>query len=188
MMNVYISLLHFPVYDKNRRIVTTAVTNMDVHDITRAAKTYDLAGYFVVTPIREQQAMVQALIDHWTHGAGGTYNPIRREAFKLLRVVPDFSSVREEVQRRSGVVPLTVGTSAKQSPRAMSFEALRSRIETEEGSVILTLGTGWGLEEKFFDSLDAVLEPIDGGCSYNHLSVRSAAAILLDRLRGERSQ
>ncbi len=188
MMDVYISLLHFPVYDKNRRIVTTAVTNMDIHDIARAARTYDLAGYFLVTPIREQQAMVQELIDHWSHGAGGKYNPIRKKAFELLRVVPDFDAVRAEVERLSGTVPLTVGTSAKRCPRAMSFGALRRRIETEEGSMILTLGTGWGLEQTFFDSLDATLEPIDGGCSYNHLSVRSAASILLDRLKGERSQ
>ncbi len=187
-MEVYISLLHFPVYDKNRKIVTTAVTNMDIHDITRAAKTYDLAGYFLVTPIREQQAMVQELITHWTEGAGGNYNPIRREAFELLQVVPDFEAVRAEVQRRSGVVPLTVGTSARPNPRAMSFEALRRRIESDEGSMILTLGTGWGMEHEFFDSLDAVLEPISGGCDYNHLSVRSAAAILLDRLKGERGQ
>jgi len=187
-MDVYISLLHFPVYDKNRRIVTTAVTNMDIHDIARAARTYDLAGYFVVTPIREQQAMVQELIDHWTDGAGGEYNPIRREAFGLLRVVPDFDAARAEVQRRDGAPPLTVGTSARPNPRALSFDALRRRCEADDGSMILTLGTGWGLEKKFFDSLDAVLEPIDGGCGYNHLSVRSAAAIMLDRLRGERSQ
>ena len=187
-MDVYISLLHFPVYDKNRRIVTTAVTNMDIHDITRAARTYGLAGYFLVTPIREQRAMVQELIDHWTDGAGGTYNPIRAEAFELLRVVPDFEAVRAEVQRQSGTIPLTVGTSAKASPRAVSFEALRRRIESEEGSMILALGTGWGMEKRFFESLDTVLEPLSGGCAYNHLSVRSAAAILLDRLKGERSQ
>ncbi|MFH1531114.1 MAG: RNA methyltransferase [Pseudomonadota bacterium] len=186
-MNVYISLLHFPVYDKNRRIVTTAVTNMDVHDIARAARTYDLAGYFLVTPIREQQAMVQELVTHWTEGAGGEYNPIRREAFKLLRVVPDFEAVRAEVQQRGGTVPLTVGTTAKPSSRAVSFEVMRRRIRSEDGSVILILGTGWGLEQQFFDSLDVALEPIDGGCGYNHLSVRSAAAILLDRLMGERS-
>jgi len=187
-MDVYISLLHFPVYDKNRRIVTTAVTNMDVHDIARAARTYGLAGYFLVTPIRDQQAMVRELIEHWTHGAGGGYNPIRREAFGLLRVVPDFEAVRAEVQRRSGTAPFTVGTSARPSPRALSFGALRRRIESDDGSLILTLGTGWGLEKRFFDSLDAALEPIDGGCGYNHLSVRSAAAILLDRLREKRSQ
>jgi len=188
MMDVYISLLHFPVYDKNRRIVTTAVTNMDIHDIARAARTYDLAGYFLVTPIREQQAMVQELIDHWTKGAGGEYNPVRRKAFELLRVVPDFEAVRAEVQRRGGAIPLTVGTSAGRGPRALSFEALRRRMESDDGSVILTLGTGWGLEKKFFESLDEVLEPIDGRSEYNHLSVRSAATVMLDRLRGRRSQ
>jgi hypothetical protein len=187
MMDVYISLLHFPVYDKNRRIVTTAVTNLDVHDIARAARTYGLAGYFVVTPIREQQAMIQELVRHWIEGEGGRYNPVRSEAFGLVRVVPDFDEVRAEVQRRGGVVPLTVGTSARQGPRALTFPALRRRLEEEEGSVVLTLGTGWGLEQVFFDSLDEVLEPIEGRGGYNHLSVRAAAAILLDRLLGSRA-
>jgi hypothetical protein len=34
---VYLALLHYPVYDKNHQVVTTAVTNMDIHDIARRA-------------------------------------------------------------------------------------------------------------------------------------------------------
>ena len=36
MADLYVALLHHPVYDKNGAIVTTAVTNMDVHDLARA--------------------------------------------------------------------------------------------------------------------------------------------------------
>jgi hypothetical protein len=46
------------------------------------------------------------------------------------------------------------------------------------------LGTGWGLTEECFSAADFILEPIAGNGSYNHLSVRSAAAIMLDRLLG----
>ena len=49
---------------------------------------------------------------------------------------------------------------------------------------LLLLGTGWGLTEECFASADLILEPIAGNGTYNHLSVRSAAAIMLDRLRG----
>ncbi len=37
------------------------------------------------------------------------------------------------------------------------------------------------------DNADFFLEPIKGPSDYNHLSVRSAVAIVLDRLLGERS-
>jgi hypothetical protein len=47
---------------------------------------------------------------------------------------------------------------------------------------LLLLGTGWGLSDDCFEAADFILEPIAGAGTYNHLSVRSAAAILLDRL------
>jgi hypothetical protein len=49
---------------------------------------------------------------------------------------------------------------------------------------VLTLGTAWGLAEEFISKADYVLDPIAGTADYNHLSVRSAAAIILDRLLG----
>ena len=51
---------------------------------------------------------------------------------------------------------------------------------------LLVFGTGWGLTEEMFDRADFALEPIKGAGDYNHLSVRAAAAIMLDRLLGER--
>ena len=52
---------------------------------------------------------------------------------------------------------------------------------------LLIFGTGWGLTETVFSRADVVLEPVRGPGSYNHLSVRSAVAIILDRLFGCRS-
>jgi hypothetical protein len=51
---------------------------------------------------------------------------------------------------------------------------------------VLVFGTGWGLTEEVLGRADDLLEPILGTGAYNHLSVRSAAAIILDRLRGAR--
>ena len=51
---------------------------------------------------------------------------------------------------------------------------------------LLVFGTGWGLAPEVIERADLVLEPICGPTDYNHLSVRSAAAIILDRLRGAR--
>jgi hypothetical protein len=51
---------------------------------------------------------------------------------------------------------------------------------------LLLLGTGWGLAAEVLERVDDVLEPIAGSGPYNHLSVRTAAAIVLDRLRNGR--
>jgi hypothetical protein len=48
------------------------------------------------------------------------------------------------------------------------------------------LGTGWGLTDELMAGCDRRLAPIRCGTDYNHLSVRSACAIMLDRLYGDR--
>src|SRR5574341_810215 len=49
MADLYLALLHHPVLDKNGQVVTTAVTNMDIHDIARSARTYGIPRFYVVT-------------------------------------------------------------------------------------------------------------------------------------------
>ena len=52
----------------------------------------------------------------------------------------------------------------------------------ENRPVMILFGTGWGFRPEVFDNVDYVLEPILGAGDFNHLSVRSAVAILLDRI------
>jgi hypothetical protein len=52
----------------------------------------------------------------------------------------------------------------------------------------MMLGTGWGLGPAAMEYADAVMAPISGRNGYNHLSVRCAAAILLDRFFNDRSR
>ena len=68
--NLYVGLVHHPIYDKRREIVATAVTNFDVHDIARCAKTFDLGGFFIITPLESQVYLVKRLIRHWVEDAG----------------------------------------------------------------------------------------------------------------------
>ena len=51
---------------------------------------------------------------------------------------------------------------------------------------LLMFGTGWGMSEELLERSDYFLEPVSGPTDYNHLSVRSACAVILDRLLGER--
>ena len=55
----------------------------------------------------------------------------------------------------------------------------------EGGDYLLVLGTGWGLTNEVMSACSYVLRPIYGAGEYNHLSVRSAASIMFDRLLGE---
>ena len=40
-----IALVHYPVLDRRGDVVTSAVTNLDVHDLARLSTTYVLCRY-----------------------------------------------------------------------------------------------------------------------------------------------
>jgi tRNA (guanine37-N1)-methyltransferase len=181
---VYVALLHYPVYDKNGQVVTTAVTNMDIHDIARSGRTYGIRGFFIVTPVKSLQKLATKIIEHWQVGYGSQYNVTRKEALALARICDTLDDAVIAIERDSGEKPVMVVTSARAVENPTSFEALRDMLNRETRPFLLLFGTGWGLTETIFSQSDYVLEPIAGGGDYNHLSVRSAAAIVLDRLLG----
>ena len=186
MADLYLALLHYPVYDKDRKVVTTSITNMDIHDIARSARTYGVKRYFVVTPVRTLQALAEKILDHWEHGYGSTYNETRKDALALVTLANDLDSAIQTIQQEAGERPRLVATSARAGARRVTFAEMRRRVEAANPPLLLILGTGWGLTEEVLERADDILEPIRGVGEYNHLSVRAAAAILLDRLRGAR--
>jgi hypothetical protein len=186
MADIYLALLHYPVYDKDHKVVTTAVTNMDIHDIARSARTYGVKRYFIVTPVRTLRALAEKIIDHWQYGYGSTYNETRKDALSLVALTDDLESTLQAVQQEAGERPRVVVTSARTGADRATFPEMRERVASTGPPLLFLLGTGWGLTEEVFALADDILEPIQGIESYNHLSVRSAAAILLDRLRGAR--
>ncbi len=181
---VYIALLHYPVYDKNGQIVTTAVTNMDIHDIARSARTYGVRAFFVVTPVKALQKLSRKIIEHWETGYGSEYNATRKEALALAHICDTLDDAIIAVERETGAKPALVATSARRSGKRTSFEAIRDMLKKETRPALILFGTGWGLTEAILLQSDFVLEAITGRGEYNHLSVRSAAAIILDRLLG----
>jgi hypothetical protein len=183
-----IALLHYPVYDKNRQIVTTAVTNLDIHDIARAARTFGADRYYIITPVAEQQKLVQKISSHWQSGWGATYNPKRKEALDIVEVLPSLGAVVEKMTARVGHAPKVVVTGAAGRSVSLPDSELSKMIARGDKHFLLLFGTGWGMTEEVFDSADFVLEPIKGSEDYNHLSVRSAVSIYLDRLFGRNQQ
>jgi hypothetical protein len=185
MAALYVVLLHHPVYDKHGTVVATAVTNMDVHDLARIGKTYGVRGIYIATPVRALRLLAEKILDHWKVGYGAKYNETRREALSLVRTVVDLDGALLEVERDAADRPILIATSAREGQGRMSFSDLREQLATSTRPHLLILGTGWGLTAEIIDRADAVLEPIRGTSDYNHLPVRAAAAIMLDRLLGE---
>lgn len=185
MRRLAVALVHHPVLDGQGTIVTSAVTNLDVHDLSRSARTYGCTDYFVAHPIAAQRDLVARIREHWTEGSSGRRIPDRREAIGLLRVVESLDAAIEALGGRSAVD--VWATAAREVGRTISFAEARTRLEGEGKAVLLVFGTGWGLASSVIETSDALLEPIRAQASdYNHLSVRSACAIALDRLLGAR--
>ena len=183
---VYLALLHYPVYDKNGQVVTTAVTNMDIHDISRAGRTYGVRGFFVVTPVKALQKLALKIIDHWEVGYGSQYNTTRKEALALARICDTLDDAMIAIEQETGAMPVIVATSARSTGSRSSFAALQDMLNKQTRPFLIVFGTGWGLTETILSQADYILEAIEGDAEFNHLSVRSAAAIVLDRLLGHR--
>lgn len=186
MVSVYLGLVHYPIYNKNMDIITTAVTNFDIHDIARTSRTYGLQRYFVINPNQSQTALVEEIMAYWRNGYGKQYNPDRYEALGILETVADINRAINIIYETEGIKPLVVSTDAKNYKNSVSYQYLREIIEKETVPVLLLFGTGWGIEKATVEQFDYILEPIRGIKDYNHLPVRAAVAIILDRLLGEK--
>lgn len=183
MPRLYLALIHYPVVNKQGDLIASAVTNLDVHDIARALKTYGGRGFYIVTPLSDQQMIVDRIVSHWTDGNGGKRHPNRRQALALVHVLDSLAAVCDAIEKIEGTAPRLVATSAKSRDGVISFESLRDIMSRTE-PVLVVLGTAWGLSEEVISQADHLLAPIVTETGYNHLSVRSAAAIILDRLLG----
>lgn len=182
MRSLALALVHYPVLDRQGEVVTTSITNLDIHDIARSSFTYGLSRYFIVHPVAAQRELALRVTGHWTAGSGASRIPDRKPPMEAVRVVP---SLEEAVEACGEGVEIWV-TSAKELSEMTSHARARDLLREDGPPVLLVLGTGWGLAPQVVASAARRLEPIrspraDG---YNHLSVRAAAAIFLDRLLG----
>lgn len=179
---VSLALLHHPVTDKNQSLITSSITNLDLHDIARSARTYGAHRFYVAHPIKLMRKLAGKICDHWEHGYGAQYNPNRSDALETLSIVTDLDDVFLDMRERTKEMPVMVTTSARPGTKRLSFSTLRAILQTTSKPHLLVFGTGWGLAEQVLDRADYHLDPIYGPGDYNHLSVRSAVAIILDRL------
>jgi tRNA (guanine37-N1)-methyltransferase len=175
----WVALLHHPVSDRTGKTVTTALTNLDLHDIARSCRTYGVAGFFIVHPVAAQRELASRIADHW-RDEGAEKNDFRRDAISRVHVVDSLDAAIAEVKTLAGAAPKLISTSAKNDAATIGYDALGNE------PTLLLFGTGWGMTEVVLARCEARLAPIAAHSDYNHLSVRSACAIILDRLLGDR--
>ena len=62
--SLYLALVHHPVYDRQGAIVTTSITNMDVHDIARTGRTFGVRRFYVVHPVPGLRSLAERIVEH----------------------------------------------------------------------------------------------------------------------------
>ncbi len=182
---LHAALLHYPVYNKKHQIITTSLTNLDLHDIARTSCTYGLSSYYLIQPIDSQRQLIAELVEHWRSGFGAKYNPDRKQALDLVSILPGLQDAVADIRSRYGAEPRIIVTSAQLKKGITGYRQMRQIMAEEGGDYLLLFGTGYGLAEEILEQASYRLAPIYGREGYNHLSVRSAAAIIIDRLLGE---
>ena len=206
----HVALVHHPVVDRTGKIVTTSLTNFDIHDLARSTRTYGLAAYHIVTPVTSQREKAEHIASLWLEdpdnapgvtkeGGGRDRRKAARKppatgsragALALVRTAASVDDVIASLTAEHGEPPLVVATSARDESFPAALRRTPDDFVVEAGAltapVLLLLGTGWGLADALIPSVSRVLAPIVGQSDWNHLSVRSAGAIMMDRLFGRR--
>jgi hypothetical protein len=185
MRRAAVALIHHPVLGREGQVLTTTVTNLDVHDLARAVCVYGLEALYVVHPLASQRMVVERIQHHWVSGAGGRRIPDRRTALERVKVVADLEAASADLAA-SAPVELWATAAKLRGGVATTFGQARALLEADGPAVMVCFGTGWGLSHEFLAAATLRLEPLSAlrDSGYNHLSVRAACAITLDRLLG----
>ena len=185
-MKLYLGLVHHPIKNKLGELVTTSVTNLDIHDISRSCRTFGVKKYFIITPFVAQRELVNSILGHWEQDKANAYNPDRQDALGVACALDSIEAAVAEIAKIEGQAPLLAVTGANFDSFDGDVLQLTKKIEESNMPCFLLFGTGWGLHPLALEKADFKVSPIiakntDG---YNHLSVRSAVAIYLDRMFG----
>ncbi len=186
-MKIYLGLVHHPIVNKRNELITTSVTNLDIHDISRSCRTFGICEYHIITPLEIQKELVEKILGHWGVDGNVVYNPDRSDALSKTYVKSSIEESLNSIEEIEGQRPFLAVTGANFKENFYSETALRNQLEIDKRPCLLIFGTGWGLHASVVDAADFKLAPLYGDAKdgYNHLSVRSAVAIYLDRLLGQ---
>ena len=186
MRRAAVAILHHPILGRGGEILTTTLTNLDMHDMSRSCRTYGMEGLYVDHPLASQRMVAERVRRHWVDGPGGKRIPDRAEALRILEVVPELAEAEARLAERCGVgeVELWTTAAAEKGGTLTTYAEGRALMQEDGPPVLILFGTGWGLAPSVLEGATRRLEPIRSrrDPSFNHLSVRAACAITLDRL------
>lgn len=185
--NLFACLVHYPVLLGEKNSGASSLTNLDIHDIARSSRSYGLGAFYISTPLADQARVLETVLHHWTQGKAAKSHADRAEALRIVHHVNIVEEAVQDIYARTGQKPRVIATSA-QWPRDANAPALtpsQVRAWLHEGPVLLCFGTGHGLAPEVLAQCHAALRPLRFSGDYNHLSVRAAAAITLDRILGD---
>lgn len=189
--NLSFCLVHYPVSLGPKKIGASSLTNLDIHDIARISRSYAMGSFYPVTPLRDQLRVLEEILRHWTRGPGGTGNADRAQALGLVQPATSLEEAVAHMTAQHGTRPRLVASSAvwpakgkASQPERMPMTPRDVRRWCDQGPVMLCLGTAQGLAPEVLEQCEGTLRPVRF-LGYNHLSVRSAAAILADRILGD---
>jgi len=181
----YVVLMHDEINLKDNRIGTTSVASLDIHDAARSCATYGIKNYFMVSPLKDQQKIMRYFLSFWHSDAGKNYNKSRHDAVSRVMPMLSLDETIATITEQEGCRPLLIATSAKPHDGLEKIDFFsQSKLWQQKKPILFVFGTGQGLADQVLDRCDFILHPIEGMTNYNHLSVRAAVAIILDRWLG----
>jgi tRNA (guanine37-N1)-methyltransferase len=182
----YVVLMHSQVKLPHDKEGTSSVTSIDIHDIARSAATYGIKKYYIVTPLHDQKRIINKLLSFWQTGEGIEYNIHRHEALARVCIVDNLDEALEDIEYNEKNKPVLLATGARlqdTSKQTITYYD-QEKVWSEKRPVAFIFGTARGLGQSVISRCDFILEPVEGFPEFNHLSVRSAAAIIFDRWLG----
>ncbi|MEK6624654.1 MAG: RNA methyltransferase [Bdellovibrionota bacterium] len=190
MKGLYLGLAHYPMKNKEGEKVCTSVTNLDIHDIARSCRTFGVEKYFIITPIVPQQQLVARILQHWQKEKSSIYNPDRFDALSLVELTSSIDEALDIIEKKCSIRPFLAITGAQWNGLTLAIEDIPLKIRIDNRPCLLLFGTGSGLHPEVQERTDFKVASINGAAvdGYNHLSVRSAVAIYLDRLSNRLSK
>lgn len=186
----YVALMHTQVLLKDGSIGTTSVTSIDLHDTARSCRMYNIKNFFIVTPLIDQQRIIKMFLDFWNSDTGRKYNESRYSAVRRVITTHQLDDIIQQITALEGKKPLVIATSAREHQHSTKIDYYsQGAVWQHDRPVLFLFGTGHGLDPALTSQCDFLLDPVTSMTDYNHLSVRSAIAIVLDRwlgLKGKR--
>lgn len=153
MADLYVGLVHYPIYNKRMNVIAGAVTNFDIHDISRTCRTYNVQGYYIIHPLEVQKQIIDKILSYWQEGYGKVYNPDRADALSRVLWQPDIASAVQTIVERTGKQPYVVTTDARIYPNTVSYSFMRKQLQEGDRPVLLLFGQALASRRKLWPNL-----------------------------------